>query len=143
VSGPQIGTPHRVVKTNETKAPVRRQLNESIDAETTTWFWMTTLSPRRARAAVVVSLGHSRWSVENEGFNKLVTRQHADHVYRHHPTAILNFWLMTLLSFNLFHAFFKLNLKPEIRHGKSMQHFARTICAELYASLPIVAGVPP
>jgi hypothetical protein len=143
VSGPQIGKPLRVVKTHETKAPVRRQLDEEVDVETTAWFWVTTLSPHRAKATAVVSLGHSRWCIENEGFNELVNRQHADHVYKHDPTAILNFWLINLLSFNLFQAFFKLNLKPEVRRGKSMQHFARAITAELYASLPIVAGVPP
>lgn len=143
VSGPQIGQPLRVVKSHETKAPVRRQLDEAVEVETTTWFWMTTLSPHRANATAVVPLGHSRWCVENEGFNELVTHQHADHVYKHDPTAILNFWLINLLSFNLFQAFFKLNLKPAIRKGKSMLHFARIIAAELYASLPIVAGVPP
>lgn len=144
VSGPQIGKPLRVVKSHETKAPVRRQLDDVLEIETTTWFWMTTLSPHRAAATAVVPLGHSRWCVENEGFNELVNRQHADHVYKHDPTAILNFWLITLLSFNLFQAFFKLNLKPAIRKGKSMLHFARMITAELYASLPVaVAGVPP
>ncbi|MGA2876742.1 MAG: transposase [Nitrososphaerales archaeon] len=142
-SGPQIGQPLRIVKAHETKAPVRRQLDKAVEIETTTWMWMTTLSPHRAKASAVVPMGHSRWCVENEGFNELVNRQHADHVYKHDPTAILNFWLINLLSFNLFLAFFKLNLKPEIRHGKTMQHFARTISAELYSSLPIVAGVPP
>jgi hypothetical protein len=71
VTGPQIGTPLRVVKTYETKAPVRRQLDEAIEVETTTWFWMTTLSPHRAKATAVVPLGHSRWCVENQGFNEL------------------------------------------------------------------------
>ncbi len=142
-AGPQCGKPLRVVKSFETKAPVRRQLTEELEVETTTWFWLTTLSPHRARTAAVVSLGHSRWCVENEGFNELVNRQHADHLYKHAPTAILNFWLFNLLSFNLFQAFFKLNLKPEVRHGHSMLHFAEIISSELYAFLLIAPSVPP
>jgi hypothetical protein len=142
-AGPQIGKALRVVKSRETKAPVRRQLDKKVEVETTTWLWMTTLSPHRASGSTVVALGHSRWGIENEGFNELATRQHADHVYKHDPTAILNFWLFSLLSLNVFQAFFRLNLKPELRLGKSMKHFAQMIVAQLYASIPVTVGVPP
>jgi hypothetical protein len=142
-AGPQSGQPLRVVKSHETKAPVRRQLDKKVEVETTTWFWMTTLSPHRASTAAVVALGHSRWCIENEGFNELATRQQANHVYKHDPTAILNFWLISLLSFNIFQSFIKLNLKPALRLGKSMVHFARMISAELYASLSFIISVPP
>ena len=37
----------------------------------------------------VVQLGHARWTIANEGFNELVTRWHAAHVYRHERPALL------------------------------------------------------
>lgn len=142
-SGPQINKAIRVVKSQETKAPVRRQLDGKVEMETTTWMWMTTLSPYRASSKAVVALGHSRWCVENEGFNELVNHWQSDHVYRHESVAILNFWLMSLLAYNMFRAFFLLNLKPDFRRGRSMLHFARMILSELYGCLPVFAGVPP
>ncbi|MGH2639503.1 MAG: transposase [Rhabdochlamydiaceae bacterium] len=142
-SGPRLKKPLRVVKSQETKEPVKRQLDETIEVETSTWMWMTTLSTHRAGTKAVVELGHSRWSIENHCFNELASRWHSDHVYKHDSAAILNFWLLSLLSSNLFQAFFLLNLKPDIRDGKSMLHFARMIASELYACLPVSGGVPP
>ena len=142
-SGPQVNKPLRVVKSCETKAPVRRQLDGTIEVETTTWQWLTTLSPVRARTKAVVELGHSRWCIENKGFNELVTYWHSDHVYKHDSDAILNFWLMSLLSYNIFQAFFQLNVKHSFRRGKTMLHFASMIKSQLYACLPVFGGVPP
>lgn len=142
-SGPQTNNTLRVVKTQETKAPVRRQLDGKLEEETSTWYWMTTLSPHRAGSKAMVALGHSRWSLENKGFNELANQWLSDHIYKHESVAILNFWLMTLVAYNIFLAFFLLNLKPDFRLGKSMLHFARMILAELYGSLPIYGGVPP
>ena len=142
-SGPCGGKLLRVVQSKETKAPVRRQLDEKIEVETTCWLWMTTLSPHRAGSKAVVALGHSRWSIENQTFNELSTRWHSDHVYSHDPVAILNFWLMSLVASNIFQALFLLNLKPAFRAGKTMLHFARLILSELYGCLPVSRGVPP
>jgi hypothetical protein len=142
-SGPKINRPIRVVKSHETKAPVRRQLDGEVEVETTTWMWMTTASPHRAGSRAVVALGHSRWCVENEGFNELVNHWQSNHVYRHESVAILNFWLMSLIAYNIFRAFFLLNLKPAVRRGKSMLHFARIVLSELYGCLPVTDGVPP
>lgn len=141
-SGPQINKPMRVVKSQETKAPVRHQLDGKVEVETTTWMWLTTLSPHRAGTKAVVALGHSRWCIENQGFNELVNHWWSNHVYMHDSVAILNFWLMSLIAYNIFRAFFLLNLKPSFRLGKSMLHFARMILSELYACLPVF-GVPP
>jgi hypothetical protein len=44
---------------------------------------------------------------------------HADHIYRHDPNAIECFLLIAFLALNIFHAFFVLNLKPEIREGRT------------------------
>jgi hypothetical protein len=142
-SGPQINKPIRVIKTQETKAPVRRQLDGKVVVETTTWMWLTTLSPHRSGTQAVVSLGHSRWDIENPGFNELVNHWQSNHIYKHNSVAILNFWLMSLIAYNIFRAFFLLNLKPAVRHGKSMLHFARMILSSLYACLPVTDGVPP
>jgi len=142
-SGPQISKPMRVVQSHEKKAPVRRQLDGEIDVEATSWMWMTTLSRHRAGSKAVVALGNSRWCVENEGFNELVNHWQSNHVYRHESVAILNFWLMSLIAYNIFRVFFLLNLKPAVRHGKSMLHFARIILSELYGSLAVTDGVPP
>ena len=77
-------------------------------------------------------MGHDRWGIENEGFNELVNQYHADHVYRHEPTAMLVFWLLTQLCLNVFTAFFRRNLKPAARAAVSMLHVARLLLAELY-----------
>lgn len=140
-SWPQVSKPVRVVRTKETKKPVRRQLNGELEEPpVTTWTWVTTLSRHRARTQSVVEIGHSRWSIENEGFNELANHWHANHVYRHETTAILNFWLMTMIAYNLFEAFYQRNLKPEIRKNHTMLHIARLIMSELYGSR---SGCPP
>jgi len=140
-SWPQVNKPVRVVRTRENKRPVKRQLRgEFEEPPASSWTWVTTLSRHRARTEIVVDIGHSRWSIENEGFNELVNHWHADHVYKHEPTAILNFWLMAMIAYNLFAAFFFRNLKPEVREKYSMLHVARLIISELYDSR---SGCPP
>jgi hypothetical protein len=94
----------RVVCTEETRQ-VRRQRDGAYATLRSEWAWVTTLSPPRAATAAVVRLGHARWEIENQGFNEIVTRRPADHVYRHHPTAMLVFWLLAMLASNLFFAF--------------------------------------
>ncbi len=140
-SWPQVNKPVRVVRTQETKKLVRRQLNDELEQPpVSSWTWVTTLSQHRARTQVIVEIGHSRWSIENEGFNELANHWHANHLYKHEPTAILNFWLMTMIAYNLFEAFFVRNLKPEFRNKHTMLHVARLIMSELYGS---PSGCPP
>jgi hypothetical protein len=69
---------------------------------------------------------------------------HADHVYRHHPRAIECFLLLAFLAYNVFHAFFALNLKPEMRHRKTMAFWVRLIASEIHAvpRRPL-SGTPP
>ena len=106
-----------------------------------TWTWVTTALPEVATIQTIVQIGHSRWSIENEGFNELANHWHADHVYKHGAVAMQNFWLMAMIACNLFRAFYARNLKPSVRAGKSMLHFARIITAEMYTSS--TSGVPP
>ena len=88
----------------------------------------------------VVDMGHDRWSIENQGFNELVNRWHAAHVYKHHPTALLVFFLLAMLCLNVFMAFYCRNLKPAVRRTVSMLHVGQLIAAELYTS---IRGPPP
>ncbi len=51
--------------------------------------------------------------------------RHADHVYKHDADAMLAFWLLAMLAFNLFHAFYFRNLSPDTRKSYSRRHLAR------------------
>ena len=127
----QVGRSVRVVRSIETKH-LRRQKTGKIHYETSEWVWVSTISKEELPTEEFVKAGHGRWKIENNGFNELVNYWHADHVYRHDPTAIEAFWLLTSIAFILFHAFIGLNLKPEIRHKYTKMHWARMITAELY-----------
>lgn len=128
---PQVNAPVRVVACRETRDPCRRGDGQA-QTQASQWYWVTTLSRHRASTGAVVRMGHDRWCIENEGFNELVNQYHADHVYRHEPTAIMVFWLLTQLALNVFTAFFRRNLKPAVRKAVSMLHVARLVLAELY-----------
>ena len=93
----------------------------------------TTLSVAQARTEQIVRLEHMRWDIENHGFNELINGWHADRVYRHQPRAIECFLLLAFLAYNIFHAFFALNLKPGVRRGRTMAFWVRLIAAEIHA----------
>jgi hypothetical protein len=130
-SWPQVHGPVRVVRSLETYT-VRRQLDQQDELLSSDWIWATTLPRPQVPTARVVGFGHQRWDIENYGFNEVGTEWHADHVFRHDPNAIECFLLVAFLAYNLFHAFFALNLKPAARQGKSQQFWARLMAAELY-----------
>jgi hypothetical protein len=139
---PQVRQPVRVVRSREITTS-RRQLDgqrQELEAE---WLWVTTLAVHRASTLAVVDLGHARWSIENQGFNETTNRWAADHVYKHHPTAILVFGLMTMLAFNLFYAFYRRNLQPAYRRHHDAQHVARCLASELYQGLVENRAPPP
>ena len=133
-SWPSLDRPLRVVRSLETTS-VRRQLDKQKEPQVSDWLWVTTLSGSRASTNAVVDLGHSRWDIENQGFNEAVNQWHSDHVYKHDPIAILAFWLLTMLVLNVFRAFYVRNLKPQRRRQSSMLHIARCVAAELYQGL--------
>ena len=132
----------RVVKMRQTNMVCDKETGE-VKEMVSIWIWATTLSKLRANTETVARLGRSRWCIENEGFNEMVNHWHADHVYKHDPRAILNFWLLIMIGYNLFRAFYLRNLKAVFRANKTMQHFADLIRCELYACLPVYGGVPP
>ncbi len=142
-SWPAVRRPLRVVGSLEKRA-VRRQLDGQIEELHAEWMWVTTLSQRRASTQAVARIGHGRWSIENQGFNELVNRWHADHVYKHEGQAMLVFWLLAMACLNLFLAFYRRNLKPAVRRAASMLHVARRVAGELYAEIPACfARAPP
>lgn len=121
--------PVRVVRSVETRTVVRQRDRQEETLETE-WIWMTTIPQADVSGPTIVRLGHDRWKIENRAFRELATTWHADHVYRHHPQAILAFWLMVLLALNLFRAFYSLNLKPAFRDRHTQLYMAALIAAD-------------
>lgn len=141
VSWPEVKVPVRVVRSLET-CSVRRQLDQRDELQTSDWVWVTTLPPSQVSLKRAVGFGHRRWDIENHGFNELVQGWHADHVFKHDAAAIECFLLMTFLAFILFHAFLYLNVKPQLRGGKSKDFWTRTMAAEIYTDFA-PAGLSP
>lgn len=143
LSWPEVNGAIRVVRSEESWT-VKRQLTKERTPQTASWVWMTTLSVAQARTEQIVRLAHLRWDIENHGFNELVNSWHADHVYRHQSGAIECFLLLAFFAYNIFHAFFALNLKPEARHDTTMAFWVRLIAAEIHAvpRLSLTAAPP-
>jgi hypothetical protein len=139
---PQVAASVRVIQTVETTR-IRRQLDHEIEEAHSEWLWATTLPRTRAGSQTAVSLGHTRWDIENKGFNETATYWHADHVYKHDPEAILVFWLFCMIACNLFHAFFMRNLKPALREKTTMLMVARFVLSELLLELTKGPARPP
>jgi DDE family transposase len=135
-SWPQVGTPMRVVRSIENYA-IKRQATKTLEDCTAEWMWVTNLSAASAPTGLIVRLGHARWDIENHGFNELVNGWHADHVYKHDPVAIEGFYLLAFIAFNLFHAFLVLNVKPELRAGRTEIFWACLIAAEVYRTVQV------
>lgn len=131
---PQVQTPVRVIRSLETHS-VKRQLDGKDDLRTSDWIWVTTLPAQSVATGRAVGFGHQRWDIENHGFNELVHGWHADHIYRHDPNAIECFLLIAFLACNIFHAFFALNLKPEIRKYRTQVFWRRFMSADIYAGI--------
>lgn len=138
---PEVQAPVRVVRSLETCA-VKRQLDQQMQTLSSDWIWVTTLPQPSVPAARVVAFGHQRWDIENQGFNELVNGWHADHVFKHDPVAIECFLLLAFLSSILFHAFYLLNLKPQLRKGKTKDFFIRLLAVEIYSELPFAVRSP-
>jgi hypothetical protein len=131
---PQVHTPVRVIRSLETYS-VKRQLDGKEELKTSDWVWATTLPLQPVSTRRAVGFGHQRWDIENHGFNELVHGWHADHIYKHDPNAIECFLLIAFLTCNIFHAFFMLNLKPEIRMHRTRTFWRMFMSAEIYAGI--------
>lgn len=143
LSWPQVKEPVRVIRTQETKAPVCRQLDGKLhDQPVSSWTWVTTLSTLRAPTQTAVAIGHARWNIDNNGFNESANHYFSDHVYRPEPTAMLNFWLLCIMAYNFFHCFYLRNLKPAVRAAFTMLHVSRQVQAELYCCSGLIEQPP-
>jgi hypothetical protein len=138
---PQVAQDVRVVSTRETTT-VCRQKTGKTEELVAQWMWVTTTPKQIAPTLSFVLTAHRRWDIENKAFNELTTFWHANHVYKHTKGAIEAFWLITMLAYNLFHAFITLNLKPIVRAAYTKLHLARLISAELYAGSPLNCHSP-
>lgn len=127
-----LDIPVRVVKSVETTA-IRNRAGGQIETKTTSWLWVSTIGKKMLDTKNLVDLAHRRWHIENNGFKQLVHTWHGDHVYHHHPTAIIAFWLITMLGCNITHAFVRLNIKPAFRNRHTFLYFTETIKAAIYA----------
>jgi Transposase DDE domain len=136
LSWPQVQAPVRVLRSRETYT-VRRQLDQREELCTSDWMWVTTLPAQSVPTQRVVGFGHLRWDIENYAFNELVQDWHSDHVFRHDPNAIDCFLLVVFLAYDLFHAFFALNLKPAARQRRTQIFWARLMTAELLSEIVI------
>jgi len=139
---PQVNAPVRVIRSRETYQ-VRRQMTKEVESITTEWVWATTLPVTQAATEQAVGFGHRRWDIENYGFNELANEWHSDHVYKHHPKAIESFLLVAFLAYNLFHAFWLLNLKPAVRRGRTYRYWVRLMARELCQDTCFAEGSSP
>ncbi len=121
----------RVVRTIE-ETRKKRQDRKEEEIKRSEWFWVSTITREKIGTEDFVNLAHGRWAIENNGFNELKTYWYADHVYKHNQNAINAFWLMIMIAYNLFHAFYKLNLKPQLREKYTKLYFLMMITAELF-----------
>jgi len=134
-SWPQLGRSVRVVRSLETSW-IKRQRTGELEEAVREWMWATTLPTTSVSAEGIVKFGHGRWAIENEGgFNELVNKWHADHVYKHDSNAILAYWLLAMLAYNLYHAFVERNLKPEVRTKLSDELLLKILATELLGSI--------
>jgi hypothetical protein len=127
--------PLRVVQSQEGRT-VKRQLDKTSENLESNWFWLSDCPAPRVSTETIARIGHARWTIENQGFNEIVNRWHADHVYKHSKNAMLNFWLLAMLAFNLFSNFVHRNLKNTRLIESTRLHLAQEIAAEIYAGLP-------
>lgn len=137
-SWPQFSKKVRVVRSLETTT-VKRKKSGLEETKLSNWMWVTTIPKSLVQTLAFVKLAHRRWDIENKAFNELVTFWHADHVYKHTAVAIEAFWLITMLAYNLFHAFITLNIKPVLRRAHTKLHLLVVITSDLYA----VKHLPP
>ena len=127
-----VSKPLRVLHTIETehcRERIAKQWKETD--KISSWYWATTFSKRRLAARGYWRAGHWRWDIENDCFNTTSTHWGLDHVFKHEPTAIVNFVLTLFLAFILLQCFWQRNLKPPFRDRFTLIGLA----AELYAAL--------
>jgi hypothetical protein len=95
------------------------------------WRWVATADLDHVPARGIWQMGHGRWGVENQTFNRLTRDYHLGHCYHHHPVAIWAWLLITLLAANLTTLFVRHWMAPRAEPGFSVSDFIK----QLYANL--------
>jgi len=121
----------RVVRSVELSYICRQGTREK-EAKTSDWIWATTIPRSILSAQGLIIAGHRRWDIENKAFNELGKFWYVNHAYTHNANAIIAFWMLIMVAYNVFHAFFWFNLKPALRKQRSMILIAEMITAEFY-----------
>ncbi len=122
-----------VVSCRDTKTIKRQLTGEVEEVVGKKWFWASSFSVDDIDVFRFVDIARKRWTIENEGFNALVTNWHADHVYRHEDRAFENFSLLTILAANIFQIFYHRNLKPARRKRTTTRRVLNLIMAGIDA----------
>ena len=108
----------RVVRSQETWTEIKIVGGQKTSVpKESKWLWVATDKLDAYGCRTIWNLGHGRWRIENNAFNVLTKHWHLRHCAHHDPTSILACLLITLLAFNLFHAFGLLHGKL-YRQGK-------------------------
>lgn len=101
-------------------------------------YWLTDFS-RRVGSLTLYKLAKTRWEIENEGFNDAKTRYGLEHIYHHHPQAMLTCWLLILLAM-VIERLYRLRY---LRRGSHMPYPAVTFVHLLLLSLGSSTPPPP
>lgn len=123
--------PVRVVRTITTVRVRRRVARQWLESEKTQdWTWAVVGLGPEVSPLAIHRLGHDRWNIENEGFNKEDRFFALDHCFKHDPTAILNFILTLFLATGLSEIFFTRNLKAPLLRQLTLSGLARLLLEE-------------
>ena len=116
------------------------------EAESSDWWWATTIPISQLPVQQLWKVGHSRWDIENDAFNYLRKFGALNHCFRHAPRAILNFVLTIFVVYVLLQTFYQRNLKPAFRVGMTLIALVRELLAAWISTgriLPWLEPVPP
>lgn len=120
--------PIRVVVSRETTRIRERIAGNWVEKiQKSTWVWTTNIPQGLMDAWAISRIGHSRWEIENQGFNDWVQNWGLNHVFKHHPIAIEAFLLTLFIAYIFFRAFYHLLCKPEIRRKFTARALAEEI----------------
>jgi hypothetical protein len=117
------------------------------------WVWVDTLNPKTFSSRVVWRLGHSRWKLENNGWNDLTQNWSLKHGFlhacKHRPKqpaydgrklvpnrGLAAVTLVLLLAFTLCSAFCLLHSKLVRRYHFSSREVARQLYRSLWQRRP-------
>ena len=99
----------RVVRSREKGCQVRQRAGvkrpEPYDHQ---WCWLISSDLDDLPPKQVWTIGHGRWTIENNAFCELTQHWNLEHCAHHDPVAIEALLLILVLAFNLFRAFAQL-----------------------------------